>query len=152
MLIAQKIVEEAKSQAETLVTDAKVSAVERVKNAKAQIELDREAQIEKSMARAVIEAKQAEQIAKNQSRKDELRARQTAIDEVFALAGAQLKKESKLADALKKKFAKTGDKVEASKEGGIIIENPNYTLSLTLSELLAGLRGEIELAVAKKLF
>jgi len=152
MLITERILENARAEAEAVVNNAKEEAAQRVKNAKAQIELDREAQIEKAMQRAVVEAKQAEQIAKNQSRKDELRARQTAIDEVFAMAAAQLKKEGKLADALKKKFAKTGDKVEVSKEGGIIIENPNYTLSLTLPELLAGLRGEIELQVAKKLF
>ncbi|MCL2587329.1 MAG: hypothetical protein FWE31_03780 [Firmicutes bacterium] len=151
MFITERIQLDAKAEAEAIVTSAEAAAKKRVEDAKIVHQQESEAQIERGMAKAVAEAKQAEIASKILARKQELEARQVAIDAVFIEAGKKLK-DAKLADTLKKKFAKTGDKITPAKEGGIIIENTNYTLSLTLPELLASLREDIEMEVAKKLF
>lgn len=151
--IVEKILQDAQKEAEGLLMSARANSRSRVESAKIQIESDREADIERAMSRAVAEAKQAELNAKVRARRDELTARTGAIDAVFADAKVQLGKSgASLANSLKSKFAKPTDKVEVLKDGGIIVENPNYRLSLTLDELLAGLRADIELGVAKILF
>ena len=150
-MICNRILADAKAQADATIANAKKAAKARVESAKHSIDAENEIQIERAMAKAVAEAKQSELAEKTRARKDELAARQNEIDTVFAMASAKINK-AKLGEALKKKFAKPGDKVENHPSGGIVIDNPGWTLSLSLPELLQGLRQEIENTIAELLF
>ena len=150
-MLTDRIIQEAKDAADALVAKAKEDAKLRLETAKREIDQDREAQIERAMGRAMEAAKQAEITAKTLARKNNLRARVEALDVCFAEAAKKVDK-TKLAASLKAKFAKPKDTVTPAKEGGIVIENSNYILSLTLPELMAGMRADIEWEVARRLF
>jgi len=151
MYIADKIIKDAESDSKKQIAQAKQDAATRLKDATTRFEQEKIAADERAKRESEQAKYRAGLVQETAKRKEELRNKQEIIDQVFATAKTKVSKTT-LAEKLKKKYAKTGDKVTPVKDGGIVIENKNYTMSLSLNELLTQLRSEIELELSKRLF
>ena len=154
--IINKIKFDTEAEITAMLNAAKADAERRVERAKADIERDAESALERAKRRVEAATRAAEIQDKTASRREDLLARQAIIDEVFGEVQSKLLKlgaadKKKLVDALVKKFGSKDDKVVQA-GGGVVLENPKYTRSLTVDELLAALREKVELEVAKILF
>jgi len=152
--ILNKIADDVAITSESEVITAKESAKKRVENVRAELAADFEAAVERARVKSEQESHQAQVTAKAVALRAEQTAKKEALDSIFADASKKILASDRksLEAALTKKFSKTGDKVTAHKDGGIVIDNAKYTLSLTMDELMDDLRGRIELEVSKMLF
>jgi len=148
--ITEKILRDAELEAKRAIDTAQATADERLARAKQTAEA--EAKVAEERARALSEAHANQQriAAETKARRETLSQKHAHIDKVFATAREKIDTK-KLAESLEKKFAHKGDTV-TKKDGGIVIENANYTLSLTLDDLMADLRDKIESDIARILF
>lgn len=171
--MAKRELELAKAAGSSRIQDAKKEAE---KNADSALLRAKKAGEERAKQEAIIAQSKAQRevLLMRQKLIDEVFANTRQ-----SLASASSKDTQKLVTALVKKHAKTGDTIYISKndekkitaefvkglpvknlvrvvsdkfDGGIILENQNYELSLTYTELLNSLRSEIELEVSKILF
>ena len=154
--ILQKIIGDAKAEANSVIEVARTHIAKALAEAKQKIAAEEQAAMEKAKSTLAKEAEQDEQIARNETKKVLLAEKQQIISEVFASVRSGLEKmgaadTKKLTDALSKKYSKAGDTVTKA-GGGIIISNAKYEIKLTLDELLKELRQDIEADVVKMLF
>jgi len=149
--ISEKILRDAELEAERAVERANATASERLLRATADAEAEANAVAERAKRNAEAAAKQSEIATKSRVSRETLAQKQAYIDKVFATVREQIIKGKDISGALEKKFAKPGDAV-VKKDGGIVIDNANYSLSLTVDDLLTELRHRVEADVAKILF
>ena len=152
--ILDKIKENTKTETEGALLLAKHDADAQIQSAKQEIAEKVKKQVVAMEKGVKIAIEQELHTAKIRLRKAELKSKQSHIDDVFEAVRVQLSspaQNKKLVESLKTKFAKPGDKVKEA-DGGIVIENKSYELSLTLMELLQELRGDVELELSKILF
>ena len=151
--LLERIIEDAKKEAKAIIDKANKDASGQIAFAEEQARMDIVAATEAARKKAVRAVEIAKSAADVASRLDGLVQKTQIINQVFDEAKKELLKSDnkKLRDALAKRYSKAGDTVK-QKDGGIIIENANYEIRLTVNELLATLREEIEAEVVKILF
>ena len=154
--IIDRILKDAKAEADVKVSTAKKNAAATLKTAKEEIELANEAEFAAAKANAEHSAELTHLTAKTEEVKRVLYEKREILDEVFTAAEKDLMniKESerrRLVSALTKKYSQKGDKV-TEHGGGIVISNNIYDLNLTIHDLLAALREETETDAAAILF
>jgi vacuolar-type H+-ATPase subunit E/Vma4 len=150
----ERITADAQKEAKELVDSAKKRINSSLETFKAELAQNEEEEVSRAKATTARENELLALSDKTTERKELLAKKHEIVDEVFAMVRKELlanKDNKKLIDALTKKYAREGDKIEKA-NGGIIISNKTYDLKLTADELLAGLREEIEVEVAEILF
>jgi len=154
--IVNKILEEAKAEAKEMLAKAETSSKKQISNAKIEIEENKESLVEQARAKAERDARQNEMQAKTIAARKQSNDKQEIVSAVFNDAKAKIlamsaSERKKLVDGLIKKHGRKDDKI-TEHDGGVILENKDYVLSLTVSDLLEHLRQEIELEVVGILF
>ena len=154
--IIDRILKDAKVEADAKISSAKKTAAATLKTAKEEIELANETEFITAKNAAEREAELGDLTAKTEEIKNILVAKHKILDDVFTAVRSELvnmnaNDRKNLIDSLIKRYKKSGDQV-TEQNGGIIISNNTYELRLTLDDLLNELRNEIEPEVVKILF
>ena len=154
--IIDRILRDAKVEADAAVNSAKKNAALTLKTAREEIELQQASELATAQHAAEREAELGSLTAKTEQMKNILAEKHKIIDDVFAatvkdLLNMKEHEKKHLINSLTKKYKQTGDTV-TEQNGGIVISNKTYDLYLTMDDLVTALREDIEADVAKILF
>ena len=154
--IVNKILEDAEIEAKAIIARAETNSRQQIIDVKREIEDNKDFLMESAKKLKQVESEQNEMLAKTIASRKNSNDKQEVISNTFEMAKAKIlamsaKEKKEIATKLVKKYRRKDDTV-IERDGGVVLENKDYVLSLTASDLLDSLRQEIELEIANLLF
>ena len=143
----ERIITDAKTEAKNIVKQAKQLATSNIAYAKIQAQRNEEMAIKQSKQISARDRERADAAEQVERQKQTLIRKTEIVDKVFESVKGKVTITQKVIN----KYKKSGDIVKQTK-GGVLIENKNYQINLTLDELVNSMREDIESNVAEILF